>query len=171
MPSREAHEPVGGSDLTFIQLPEHDTLMLVDIVNPGWAPVYLSNLTEDIQGYIQAADVALSYPWKHSIGGHLGRIGTRDDVTLHQQYMADLSDSVRTALDTLDPTPYFAKSGENVWAGVKGYLDALADTAAAPVIEKYRDVLAATDVFTASTAFWVRASIRLDLGYASFVHP
>ncbi len=106
--------------------------MLVDIVNPGWAPVYLSNLTEDIQGYIQAADVALSYPWKHSIGGHLGRC-TRDDVTLHQQYMADLSDSVRTALDTLDPTPYFAKSGENVWAGVKGYLDALADTAAAPV--------------------------------------
>ena len=65
--------------------------MLVDIINPGWAPVYLSNLTEDIQGYIQAADLALSYPWKHYIGGHLGRIGTRDDVTLHQQYMTDLS--------------------------------------------------------------------------------
>lgn len=162
-----SHSP----DLTFIHLPDHDTLMLVDIVNPGWAPVYLSNLTEDIQGYIQAADHALAYPWKHYIGGHLGRIGTRDDVTLHQQYMADLSGSIRTALDTLDPTPYFAKYGENVWAGVKGYLDALADTAAAPVIEKYKDVLAAADVFTASTAFWVMESIRLDLGYASFVHP
>ena len=35
-------------DNIFIHLPDHETLMLVDIVNPGWAPVYLSNLTEDI---------------------------------------------------------------------------------------------------------------------------
>jgi hypothetical protein len=30
---------------------------------------------------------------KHFIGGHLGRLGTRDDVTLHQQYMADISEN------------------------------------------------------------------------------
>jgi glyoxylase-like metal-dependent hydrolase (beta-lactamase superfamily II) len=157
-------------DNIYIHLPDHDTLMLVDIVNCGWAPVYMSNLTEDIPGYIQAPANALAYPWKHYIGGHLGRLGTRDDVTLHQQYMADLSESIRTAIDTLDPTPYFVRYGENNWAAVKGYLDALADTAAAPVIEKYRDVLGAVDVFTASTAFWVMESIRLDLGYGSYVH-
>ena len=28
-------------DNIFIHLPDHDTLMLVDIVNPGWAPIYL----------------------------------------------------------------------------------------------------------------------------------
>jgi glyoxylase-like metal-dependent hydrolase (beta-lactamase superfamily II) len=161
-----SHSP----DLIFIHLPDHDTLMLVDIVNPGWAPVYLSNLTEDILGYVDAPAHALAYPWKHYIGGHLGRLGTRDDVTLHQQYMADIDASVRTALNTVDPTPYFVKYGANVWAGVKGYLDTCADTAAAPVIEKYTGVLAAADVFTASTAFWVMESIRLDLGYASQVH-
>ena len=32
-------------------------------------------------------------------------------------------------------------------------------------------VLAAVDVFTESTAFWVMESIRLDLGYGSQVHP
>jgi hypothetical protein len=32
------------------------------------------------------------------------------------------------------------KYGENSWAAVRGYLDALADTASAPVIEKYKDV-------------------------------
>jgi hypothetical protein len=32
-------------------------------------------------------------------------------------------------------------------------------------------VLAAADVFTASTTFWVMESIRLDLGYGSQVHP
>ena len=98
--------------------------MLIDIVNPGWAPVYLSNLTEDIPGYIEAPANALAYSWKHFIGGHLGRLGTRDDVMLHQQYMADISASVRTAIDTLDPTPYYEKYGENMWAAVKAHLDA-----------------------------------------------
>jgi hypothetical protein len=35
----------------------------------------------------------------------------------------------------------------------------------------YTGVLAAADVFTASTTFWVMESIRLDLGYGSYVHP
>ena len=43
--------------------------------------------------------------------------------------------------------------------------------AAAPVIEKYTGVLAAADVFTESTTFQVLQSIRLDLGYGSWVHP
>jgi glyoxylase-like metal-dependent hydrolase (beta-lactamase superfamily II) len=158
-------------DNIYIHLPDHDTLMLVDIVNPGWAPVYLSNLTEDIPGYIQAPATALTYPWKHFIGGHLGRLGTRQDISLHQQYMADVDASVRTALDTVDPTPYFQRYGENAWAAVRGLLDATTAAAAAPVIKKYTGVLAAADVFTASTTFWVMESIRLDLGYASYVHP
>ena len=110
-------------DNIIIHLPDHDTLMLIDIVNPGWAPVYVSNLTEDIPGYIEAPANALAYSWKHFIGGHLGRLGTRDDVTLHQQYMADIAESSRKAIDTVDPTRYFVKYGENTWAAVKGYLD------------------------------------------------
>src|SRR2546423_4338472 len=104
--------------------------MLVDIVNPGWAPVYLSNLTEDIPGYVEAPATALSYPWKHFIGGHLGRLGNRDDGALHQQYMADIAPSVRAAIDTGDPTPVFLKYGGNGWAAARGPLDA--NTAAAP---------------------------------------
>ncbi len=158
-------------DNIFIRLPDHDALMLIDIVNPGWAPVYQSNLTEDIPGYIAAPATALTYPWKHFIGGHMGRLGTREDIALHQQYMADIADHSRNALDTVDPTPYFVKYGENTWAAVRGYLDAITAAAAEPVIEKYTGVLAAADVFTASTTFHVMQSLRLDLGYASQVHP
>jgi glyoxylase-like metal-dependent hydrolase (beta-lactamase superfamily II) len=158
-------------DNIVIHLPDHDALMLVDIVNPGWAPVYGSNLTEDIPGYLQAPATALSYPWKRFIGGHLGRLGSRDDVRLHQRYMADIVASVRAALPTVDPTPYFVRYGANTWAAVKGLLDATAAAAAAPVIAKYTGVLAAADVFTESTTFWVMESIRLDLGYGSQVHP
>jgi glyoxylase-like metal-dependent hydrolase (beta-lactamase superfamily II) len=159
------------ADNAMAHLPDHDTLIQVDIANPGWAPVYNSNLTEYIQGYLEASSIALSYPWKHYVGGHLGRIGTRDDVTLHHEYMTDVVEGAKTAWDSVDPTQYFVKYGANVWAAVKGYLDEVANTAAAPVIEKYLGRLAAVDVYTPSTAFWVLESIRLDRGYGSQVHP
>jgi glyoxylase-like metal-dependent hydrolase (beta-lactamase superfamily II) len=158
-------------DNIFIHLPDHDTLMLIDVVNVRWAPFGIVNLSEDIPGYIEAPATALSYPWKHFIGGHLGRLGTRDDVVLHQQYMADIVDNVKSAMAKVDPTPYFQKYGDNAWAGVKGYLDEITDVAAAPVIAKYSGVLAAADVYTASTTFWVMESLRLDLGFGSQVHP
>jgi glyoxylase-like metal-dependent hydrolase (beta-lactamase superfamily II) len=165
------HGPNHTPDNSFIHFPEHDTLMLIDIVNAGWVPVYVVNLSEDIRGYVAAPAAALTYPWKTLISGHLGRLATRDDVVLHQQYMADLDAASRVAIDTVDPTPYFQKYGANAWAGVKGYLDAVADAAAAPVIEKYTGVLGAADVFTRDVAFWLMESIRLDLGYGSQVHP
>jgi glyoxylase-like metal-dependent hydrolase (beta-lactamase superfamily II) len=158
-------------DNIIIHLPDHDTLMLIDIVNPGWAPVYVSNLTEDIPGYLEAPANALAYSWKHFIGGHVGRLGTRADVTLHQQYMADISESSRKAIDAVDPSRYYAHYGENKWAAVKGHLDETVRLAAEPVIAKYKDVLGGADIFTESTVFWVMESIRLDLGYGSWVHP
>jgi hypothetical protein len=85
--------------------------------------------------------------------------------------MADIADHSRTAIDSVDPTPYFVKYGENVWAALKGYLDEIAATAAAPVVEKYTGVIAAADVFTESTTFHVMQSIRLDLGHGAQVHP
>jgi glyoxylase-like metal-dependent hydrolase (beta-lactamase superfamily II) len=158
-------------DNIYIHFPDHDTLMLVDIVTSGWVPIYNLNLSEDIPGYTAAPTTALAYPWKHLIGGHVGRLGTRADVDVHQQYIADIAANARTALGTVDPTPYFVKYGENSWAAVKTYLDAVTDYAAAPVIAKYTGVLAAADVFTTSTTLVVLESIRLDLGVGSQVHP
>jgi glyoxylase-like metal-dependent hydrolase (beta-lactamase superfamily II) len=163
--------PNHSPDNIYIHFPGHDTLMLIDVVNPGWAPVYLGNLTEDIPGYIEAPANALAYPWKHFIGGHMGRLGTRDDLVVYQQYVTDLIASIKKALVTVDPTPFFTRYGNNSWAAVKTYQAAQVDYAAAPVIKKYTGVLAAADVYTASTAFTILESIRLDLGFGSQVHP
>ena len=158
-------------DNIIIHLPDHDTMMLIDIVNPGWVPVYNSNLTEDIPGYIEAPANALAYPWKHFISGHLGHIGTRDDLALHQQYMADVTESSKKAIDGADLMPFFVKYGDNVWAAFRQGLEDMVATAAGPVIEKYTGVLAAADVFTESTTFQVMQSLRLDRGHGSWVHP
>jgi glyoxylase-like metal-dependent hydrolase (beta-lactamase superfamily II) len=158
-------------DNTFIYFPEHEALMLVDIAVPGWVPFYSLNLAEDVPGYVSAADTALTYKWTHLIAGHMGRLGTREDVALHQQYMVDMDANCRTALTTVDPTPYFSNNGDNNWAAVRGYLDAVTDAAAAQVIAKYTGVLGAADVFTTSNTFAILESIRLDLGYGSWIHP
>jgi glyoxylase-like metal-dependent hydrolase (beta-lactamase superfamily II) len=158
-------------DNSYIHFPDHDTLMLVDLVLPGWVPYDSFNLNEDVPGSIAAPAKAMAYPWKHFIGGHMGRLGTRSDIAVYQQYVNDLIDGVKKALVAVDPTPFFAKYGNNAWAGVKTYQDAQVDYAAAPVIKKYTGVLAAADVYTASTAFVILESIRLDLGVGSQIHP
>jgi glyoxylase-like metal-dependent hydrolase (beta-lactamase superfamily II) len=160
-------------DNIYIHFPDHDTLMFIDVVNAGWVPIYNLNLSEDVQGYMQAPDIALAYPWTHFISGHLGRLATRDDVTVHQQYIADIEASSREALQSVNPVPYYMHYGENVWAGVKAHLDAVTERAAAPVIAKYTGVLAAADieVFTMTTTFAIMQSLRLDKGPSGPVHP
>jgi hypothetical protein len=50
-------------------------------------------------------------------------------------------------------------------------LAAVVAYASGPVINKYLGVLAAADVYTASTTFAILESVRLDLGAGSQVHP
>src|SRR5439155_15524649 len=107
------HGPNHSPDNILIHLPDHDTLMLIDIVNPGCAPIYTSNLSEDIPGYVEAPANALAHSWKHFIRAHNGRLGTRDDATPHQQYMADIGENSTKDIGTDDPTPDFQKHGQN----------------------------------------------------------
>src|ERR1700689_4181884 len=148
-------------ETSYELFPDHDTLMLVDINLPRWVPFDSFNLNEDVQGSIAAPDVAMAYPWTHFIGGHMGRIGTRDDMVLYQNYVNDIIAGVTSALTAIDPTPYFAKYGDNEWAAVQQYQAAQVAYASAPVIKKYLGTLAAVDVYTASTAFVLLESIRL----------
>jgi glyoxylase-like metal-dependent hydrolase (beta-lactamase superfamily II) len=160
------HGPNHSPDNIYIHFPGHDTLMLIDVVNAGWVPIYNVNLTEDVAGYMQAPATALSYPWTHLISGHLGRLATRDDVTVHQAYIADIEASAKESLAAVDPVPFYVAAGENFWAGVKAHLDTVTERAAAPIIAKYTGVLAAADieVFTMTTTFQIMQSLRLDRG-------
>ena len=158
-------------DNIYIHFPDHHTLMLVDVILPGWVPYDSFNLNEDVPGSIAAPATAMAYPWTHFIGGHMGRLGTRDDMAVYQQYVTDLIDNIKKAVVTVDPTPFFSRYGNNSWAAVQTYQAAQVDYAAAPVIKKYTGVLAAADVYTPSTAFHILESIRLDLGFGSQVHP
>ena len=66
-------------DNIYIHFPGHDTLMFIDVVNAGWVPIYNTNLSEDVQGYMQAPDIALSYPWSRL---KIGRASCRERVLM-----------------------------------------------------------------------------------------
>ena len=167
------HGPNHSPDNIFIHFPGHDALMFIDVVNAGWVPIYNLNLSEDVPGYIQAAARALDYPWTYFICGHLGRLATRDDVALHQAYIADIEASSKAALASVDPMPFLMHYGENIWAGGAAAFDSITERAAAPIIAKYTGVLAAADieVFTRTTTFAILQSLRLDYGPSGPVHP
>lgn len=159
------HGPNHSPDNIFVHAPEHRTLMVVDILYPGWVPFKSLAVSQDIPAWLRAQDIAMGYPWKTLVGGHLGRLGVRADGDLQRAYMADLQASTRASMN-LDPTPYFAKYGPqgNSWAIFKTYLDAVAAQAAAPVAAKYTGVLAAADVFTFDNAAALVESYRIDSG-------
>ena len=115
-------------------------------------------------------------PAVNAQGYYVGRVeknlglGTRDDMAVYQRYVDDIIAGVKKALVAVDPAPFFARYGDNSWAAVQQYQAAQVRYAAGPVIKKYTGVLAAADVYTASTAFVILESIRLDLGVDSQVH-
>jgi glyoxylase-like metal-dependent hydrolase (beta-lactamase superfamily II) len=158
------HGPNVTPDNIFIHAPAHQTLMVVDVLFPGWVPFKSLAIAQDIPGWIRAQDVAMSYPWTTLVGGHLGRLGTRADGLTQIQYIADLQASTRAAIASVDPTPYFQQYSPNAWAIFKAYLDAVSTQAAGPVTAKYTGVLAAADVYTFLNAAAVLDSLRVDAG-------
>jgi hypothetical protein len=46
-------------------------------------------------------------------------------------FFVDAAAGAIKAIDTVDPTRYFVRDGENTWAAVKGYLDEVTAVAAA----------------------------------------
>jgi glyoxylase-like metal-dependent hydrolase (beta-lactamase superfamily II) len=162
----EYHGPNHAPGNIFIHAPNHDTLMVVDVLFPGWAPFANLGFSQDIPDWITAQSTALDYPWHTLVGGHLGRLGNRADAQTQIQYAKDLKSSTETAIASVDPTEFFAEYGPsgNAWAIFKTYLSAVAEAAAAPVVAKYTGVLAAADVYTIDNAYTMLESLRVDSG-------
>ncbi|AXK44850.1 MBL fold metallo-hydrolase [Brachybacterium saurashtrense] len=158
------HGPNHTPDNIFIHVPDYDTLYVVDVLYPGWAPFQNLALSQDIPSWIDTGRRILDYEWTRFLGGHVGRIGTRDDAQLHVAYLEDLVAEATTVLHEMDATPYFQAYGAagNAGAIMKHYWADAARAAAAPVVERYRDRLAAVDVCTEDNAFTVISSLIHD---------
>ncbi len=153
------HEPGN----IFIYAPRQKVLMLVDVIFPAWSPFPRLALAEDIPGFLLAHEQVLGYDFDTFIGGHLTRLGTREDVELQQEYILDIQQNAATALQQVD---FFAIAQEtgfvNQWLLVGTYLDTVAQTCAEMTIPAWTGRLAAVDIFTYDHCWSIMESLRID---------
>ena len=96
------HGPNHSPGNIFAYLPAQRVLMLVDVVFPGWVPFAYLAESQNIPGWLEAPAQALSYPFHTFVGGHLTRLGTRDDVIIQQEYIAELKAAAANAISTFN---------------------------------------------------------------------
>ncbi|MEY9894472.1 glyoxylase-like metal-dependent hydrolase (beta-lactamase superfamily II) [Catenulispora sp. MAP5-51] len=159
------HGPNHSPGNIFVHLPAQRVLMLVDVIFPGWVPFAYLAESQDIPGYLAAPDQALGYGFDTFVGGHLTRLGTRDDITVHQQYVSELRAEAGRAISTFDPGQIYGEvDAHNPWAVFNAYLNGVADQAALAVVPRWTDRLGGADVYTSSNAYAVVESLRIDYG-------
>ena len=169
--SYEGENHVRGNIYIYAKAPK--VLMLIDVVFPGWVPFSGLAVSTNIPGWIDAHDKILKYDFKHYIGGHLGRIGNRSDVITQKEYVQDVFDDCKAAIDltaTADPViganailePIRRLNPGNSWAQFKGYLDITAEYCANKTLAKWDGKLGAADVFGFENAYAMVESLRLD---------
>jgi glyoxylase-like metal-dependent hydrolase (beta-lactamase superfamily II) len=159
------HGPNHSPGNIFTYLPDHRVLMLVDVVFPGWVPFAYLAESQNIPGWLEAPAQALGYPFHTFVGGHLTRLGTRDDVTIQQEYVADLKAAAADAIGTFNvETVYASVDTANPWAIFRGYLDGAAAQASDAVVPRWTGKLGGADVYTPANAYQLVESLRIDYG-------
>jgi hypothetical protein len=147
----------------FIYAPRQKVLMHVDIVFPGWAPFKGLAVSQDIPGLMLAYDQTLEYPFTTFVGGHLGRVGTRQDVEQIRAYMKDLRAAAIEANKSVD---YFAAiqgvDPRNTWLQFKRFSDAVTDKCVELMPKHWLTELGGADVFLHDNCFTMTESLRID---------
>lgn len=149
----------------FIYAPQQRVLMLVDVVFPGWVPFKYLALSDYVPGYEAAHARALEYDFDTFIGGHLTRLGTRQDVELQQQFVQDLKQAAGQALEMVDFTDIAQETGfENPWLLFEVYYDTVANRCTEMLTPNWVERLGGADVFIASHCWTMVESLHVDYG-------
>jgi glyoxylase-like metal-dependent hydrolase (beta-lactamase superfamily II) len=154
-----AHEPGN----IFIYAPEQKTLMVVDVVFPGWMPWRRWALAADVPGYFQQVAEIDKVPFETIVGGHVSRVGTHADVKLQLDFMNDVKSAAGTALKT---TKFGEEMNEadkgNAWAGFDNYIDRVAGQCVSTLSPKWQSKLAGYDVYIWDQCYAMEQSLRID---------
>ncbi|MEB3229865.1 MAG: MBL fold metallo-hydrolase [Leptolyngbyaceae bacterium] len=148
----------------FIYAPRQKVLMLIDVVYPGWVPYKNLGIAEDVQSYIEGHDVALSYDFETFLGGHVTRLGTRQDVLESRDYANDLKQFAIEAYQTIsigaiaqqieNPNPF------NIY---DAYQDALSQYCTDRVLAKWQSRLGAAATYTPDNCWTLVEALGVDL--------
>ena len=149
----------------FIYAPNQKTLMLVDVVFPGWVPFVYLAITEDVAGFIEAHDISLNnYDFDTFVGGHLTRLGTRDDVITQQEFVSDLEKAAGKASSEVQFADIAKQVGspDNPWLTFSKYIDAVNKNCIQTMLPKWESRLGGAEVFMPTHCFAMTQAGRVD---------
>lgn len=144
--------------------PESRTLMVIDVVFPGWMMWRNLAIAEDVPGLFDVVgSLNDRYDFEKLVAGHVGRAGTREDVTAGLEFLTDLHAAAGQALasvtpgEGVDPADY-----GNPWGLFDNYLDRVIIACVNAMAPKWQDRLSAFEVFIYEQCSTMEQSIRVD---------
>jgi glyoxylase-like metal-dependent hydrolase (beta-lactamase superfamily II) len=153
------HEPGN----IYIYAPEQKTLMIVDVIYPGWMMWRRLALAQDIPGLFRQVEEIKTFDFDKLVAGHVGRLGNRADVELQSEFMQDLKAAAGNALAAtkvgVDSSP---ADLSNPWAVYDSYIDRVAISCVNELTPKWQNKLAAFDVFIWDQCYAMEQSLRID---------
>ena len=152
----------------FIYAPNQKVLMLVDIVFPGWIPFPYLAIAKDTAGFIKAHDIALNnYDFDTLVGGHLTRLGTRNDVIVQKEFVSDLEKAAAQANQQVSFGEIAKQVGggggqHNPWLIFSKYIDAINENCVNSMLPKWENRLGGAQQFMSTHCFTMTESGRVD---------
>ena len=147
----------------FIYAPKQRTLMVVDIIFPGWMPWRRFAVAQDIPAYFEQVKEISKWDFDTLVGGHVARTGTHADVTMQLAFIEDLKAAAETALKTTTPGQGLNPADRgNTWAVFDNYIDRVALACVNQLTPKWSTKLAAYDVYIWDQCFAMEQSLRID---------
>jgi glyoxylase-like metal-dependent hydrolase (beta-lactamase superfamily II) len=154
-----AHEPGN----IFIYAPAQKTLMVVDVIFPGWMPWRRFALAKDIPGYFAQVDEINNMKWDVLVSGHVERTGTHADVAVQLEFMHDLKNAARDALSSTKPGEGLNPENlGNAWAIFDDYIDRVVIQCVNALTPKWSTKLAGYDVFIWDQCYAMEQSLRIE---------
>ncbi|PPS90821.1 MBL fold metallo-hydrolase [Streptomyces sp. MH60] len=150
---------------SFVHLPRQRILMLVDVIYPGWVPFTNIAQSKNIPGFMAHHDHALSFDFDTMITGHLTRLGTREDIEIQREYMHDVRDAARHALEITPLKRELARDTvglDHIYVYFKTMYEAAAAEASKPLLEKWSGRLAGVETLGVNHTLTMYHSLRLD---------
>ena len=150
----------------FIYAPNQKVLMLVDIVFPGWIPFPYLAIAKDTAGFINAHDIALNnYDFDTLVGGHLTRLGTRNDVIVQKEFVSDLEKAAAQANQQVSFGEIAKQVGggqPNPWLIFSKYIDVVNENCVNSMLPKWENRLGGAQQFMSTHCFTMTESGRVD---------
>jgi glyoxylase-like metal-dependent hydrolase (beta-lactamase superfamily II) len=150
----------------FIYAPEQKTLMLVDVVYPGYMPYKNLGIAEDVPGYVDVQRKALAYDFSTFVGGHVTRLGERSDVELSLEFVTDLQKTSEEALKSIS-LPVFAKvntkNARDKWDLHNEYEKAVATRCYDELLPRWKNRVADSETYLRDNCWTMLESITVTL--------